>query len=81
VGQSLLPNGGRAILDIRKLAHLLFEPGASARTQQGQALGVVRGDAAELRDRWLEAARDNVALEWAASGKLTGDTARGIQRR
>jgi hypothetical protein len=35
-----------------------------------QALGFERGDAAELRDRLLEAARDNVALE--VSGDVRG---------
>lgn len=64
---SLLPNGGRPILDIRKLADYCLNPahlrGRHKARVFRQALGFKRGDAAELRDRLLEAARDNVALE------------------
>ena len=71
---SLLPNGGRAILDIRKLADYCLNPahvrGRHRARVFRQALGFERGDAAELRDRLLEAARDNVALE--VSGDVQG---------
>jgi hypothetical protein len=71
---SSLPNGGRAILDIRKLADYCLNPAHPRGRHKArvfrQALGFERGDAAELRDRLLEAARDNVALE--VSGDVRG---------
>jgi hypothetical protein len=71
---SFLPNGGRAILDIRKLADYCLNPahlhGRHKARVFRQALGFERGDAAQLRDRLLEAAGDNVALE--VSGDVWG---------
>ena len=71
---TLLPNGGRAILDIRKLADYCLNPahlrGPHKVRVFRQALGFERGDAAELQDRLLDAARDNVALE--VSGDVRG---------
>jgi len=61
----LLPNGKRAIVDIRKLRDYCLNPdsprGSSKARVFAAALGITAADAAEFRERLLEAARTGEA--------------------
>jgi len=62
-----LPNGERAIVDVRKLSDYCLNPGSPRGRHKARvfaaALGLRSADAAVLRTRLLQAARDGDAVE------------------
>ena len=72
-----LPNGDRAILNIRKLSGYCLNPehprGRHKARVFWDALGIARGDAADLQVRLLDAAeREEATLLWSDAWAIDG---------
>jgi hypothetical protein len=68
-----LPNGGRAVLDVRKIEDYCLNPAHPVGRHKArvfrEALGIGRDDSAGLVDEFLEAARTGAA---AARARMNG---------